>query len=377
MNKEVEFKAQKNNVISDEQVKKISDHLEKFNSDKEIYKEIEENENTESELEVLEGSENLGLDSAINSEFTEEDMRNLGLDEETIESLKDVDVCPEDLAKTEIKDNDYLDAFKEYDIPDNEAMVLLELIQKFRMNDTTIKYYDELPPSVKRMADATRMSCPYKMSKESSATFLIKNFINDAAFARVVDDYTNDMATLMNEMHLDFQNIIHESLDDMMKNIDKIKESNPEQAEKLEKLQNTYKDAISFNKQLEYLDGGISLKKLNKWANRFRDECFYFNKKVSSDANKASGIKFVDIGTLVPTIKNALNGFTELEIQRFIIVFIRSTINMDMNDINNTYYVYSAISSIDSFRFNSTFDTELGKELFENIAKVIRKINSL
>ena len=110
---------------------------------------------------------------------------------------------------------------------------------------------------------------------------------------------------------------------------------------------------------------------------RFDDNCFYFNRKVNSDANRERGIKFADIRTLIPTIKKARDGFTEKQIKEFIIVFLKSIEKMDLTDTANLFYIYGVVSAIDSFRFNTDFDTELGKTLFGNITKVIQKIISL
>lgn len=370
MNNEKENK----DTLTDNQVINIYDHLDKVNShsNKELLElDGEENNNDIPDQELI-------TDDTITpgiTNFGEAEMREMGLDEDVINDLKDVEVEPEDI-DVDPEKNDYIEAIANYtDLSEQDTVTLLNIIMDYNNNNDG-KYYDRLPLKVKELADGIRMSSPTKMPKDSSAKFILSNLVRDAQFGKLMDDYSHDMANVMNDMHGEFQAIIKESFDDLFSNIEKIKEANPDQAETLDRFYNSFTEATTFNKQLDYLDG-LSKKKLKKWTTRFNDQCFYFNKKVNSDANKERGIKFADIRTLVPTIKKALNGFTDNQIKEFIVVFIKSIEKMDMEDVPNLFYIYGVTSAIDSFRFNKDFDTDLGKTLFGNITKVIQKINSL
>lgn len=364
-----------NDKLTDEQVIQIGEYLDKANthSNKELLELDGEpnNQDIPDEELVTDSSLNPGL-----QEFDENTMREMGLDEDTINDLKDVEVPPEEI-NVNPERKDYIEAMANYiDITEEDTIKLLNVITDYN-NNPDGKYYDRLPLKAKELADGIRMSAPTKMSRDSSARFILSNLVRDAQFGKLMDDYTNDMANVMNDMHSEFQAIIQESFDDLFSNIEKIKEANPDQAETLDRFYTSFKEATTFNKQLEYLDGGLTKKKLSKWTTRFNDQCFYFNKKVNSDTNKERGIKFADIRTLVPTIKKALNGFTDNQIKEFIVVFIKSVEKMDMEDVPNLFYIYGVVSAIDSFRFNNDFDTDLAKTLFGNITKVIQKINSL
>jgi hypothetical protein len=313
-------------------------------------------------------------------EFTEEDMREMGLSEDTIEDLKDVTVYKDDVPEVKLTKEDYVEAASNYmDLSNNDAMQLLDILVEYK-RDPEGKYYDRLPKKVQDFADGIRLSSTsanMKMTKNSAARFVLSNITRDAEFGKVVDDYSNEMSGIMNDMHGEFQAIVQESFDDLFSNIEKIKDDNPEQAEVLQKFYDAFKNATTFELQLKWLDGGVTKKKINKWLTRYDNECFYFNRKVNSDVNKERGIKFSDIQTLVPTIKRARDGFTEIQIKQFIIVFLKSIEKMDLTDLTNLFYIYGVISAIDSFKYNNTFDSELGETLFGNITKVIQKIISL
>ena len=366
------------NILTNDQVSTIYNKLEEVdsNSNKEFLElDGEENNNDIPDEDII-------TDSSIFAgveEFTEDKMREMGLDEETINDLKDVEVDPKEIENVEVSNKDYLEAAATYfELTEDDAKILLNILFKYK-NNPQGKYYDELPEKIKQFADGIRANSPaeMKMTKNSSARFILSNITRDAQFGKLMDDYTNDMANVMNEMHGEFQAIIQESFDDLFSNIEKIKESNPEQAETLDKFYNSFKSATTFELQLEFIDRGVTKKKISKWMTRFDDNCFYFNRKVNSDANRERGIKFADIRTLIPTIKKARDGFTEKQIKEFIIVFLKSIEKMDLTDTANLFYIYGVVSAIDSFRFNTDFDTELGKTLFGNITKVIQKIISL
>lgn len=366
------------NILTNDQVSTIYNKLEEVdsNSNKEFLElDGEENNNDIPDEDII-------TDSSIFAgveEFTEDKMREMGLDEETINDLKDVEVDPKEIENVEVSNKDYLEAAATYfELTEDDAKILLNILFKYK-NNPQGKYYDELPEKIKQFADGIRANSPaeMKMTKNSSARFILSNITRDAQFGKLMDDYTNDMANVMNEMHGEFQAIIQESFDDLFSNIEKIKESNPEQAETLDKFYNSFKSATTFELQLDFIDRGVNKKKISKWMTRFDDNCFYFNRKVNSDANRERGIKFADIRTLIPTIKKARDGFTEKQIKEFIIVFLKSIEKMDLTDTANLFYIYGVVSAIDSFRFNTDFDTELGKTLFGNITKVIQKIISL
>lgn len=374
-------------ALTEEQVHDIYNKLDNMdtNSNKELLQLEGKPDNSDIHDQELVGDTNIvGV-----SDISEEDMRKMGLDEETINDLKDVKVDTNEINNVKVNSDDYLGVISDYmDISTNDAMILIGVLTEYRNNPNANNYFDKLPDKVKEFVNNIRINLKIEVdnpsksnnaiSKEKATKFVLDNIINDTTFGKVMDDYTVEMSGVMNDMHGEFQAIIQESFDDLFSNIEKLKDSHPEQAETLQKFYDSFKDASTFNRQLKFIeDGHLTKKKINKWLTRFDNDCFYFNKKVNSDVNNSRGIKFVKVESLVPTIKHALDGFTEKQIKQFIIVFIRSLYKMDMDDIANLFYIYGVISAIDSFRYNTNFDTDLGKTLFGNITKVIQKIISL
>ena len=362
--------------LSDEDIKKISDTLEEAGAATSKRDLLElEGEPNNSDINDMEELNEDSIQPGF-TEIDEEALKELGLDNETIEEIKN---NPDAMNFDDVEPSkeNYLNAISSYiGLTDEDSMKLIEVIGEYRRNPKG-KYYDMLPESAKKSVKDLKINIGRGATNDSVTRFLLNNFINDAQFEALLVGYQKDMSDVMSEMHNEFKSIVQESFDDLFSNIDKIKETNPDQAENLDKFYKSFKSATTFERQLNYIDNGLTRKKLNKWYNRFDDDAFYFNKRINTDANINRGIRFSDIRGCIPTIHRALDGFTERQIKEFILVFIRSIINDDFEDINTLFYIYGVISSIDSFKYSNDFDSDLGKELFGNIKKVIQKLNKL
>ena len=347
--------------LSDEEIKKISDTLEEAGaaSSKRDLLELEGEPNN-SDINDMEELDEDSIQPGF-TEVDEETLKELGLDDETIEEIKN---NPDTMNFDDVEPSKehYLSAISSYiGLTDEDSMKLIEVIGEYRRNPKG-KYYDMLPETAKKNVKDLRTNIGRGATNDSVTRLLLNNFINDAQFEALLDGYQKDMSDVMSEMHNEFQGIIQESFDDLFSNIDKIKETNPEQAENLDRFYKSFKSATTFERQLNYINNGLTRKKLNKWYNRFDDDAFYFNKRINTDANINRGIRFSDIRECIPTIRRALDGFTERQIKEFILIFIRSIINDDFEDINTLFYIYGVISSINSFKYSHDFDSDLGKE---------------
>ena len=361
----------KKDTLTDQQVIDIYNHLDK--ADTHSNKELLESDDLDID-DIPDQTTDDALVKGVADEFTEKQMKELGLDDETIESLKDVEIDESSIKDVKPSSEDYLEAIANYvDISTEDSEQLLNILIDFD-KDPNGKYYDRLPTKIKSFCDGIRMNAPEKMSKNSSATFILTQFTHDAQFGKLMDDYTKDMANLTNEMHKEFRSIIQESFDDLFENIEKIKDNNPEHAEILQRFYDAFKGATTFQKQLDYLDGPINKKKLNKWLDRFDNECFYFNKKVN-----ATEIKLPNIENAYPIIKKALPGFTELQIKEFIITICKASYDLDVNKIEDLAYIYRAVENIFAFRVIDMvdFNSDFAKQVFGNVSVVIKKIINL
>lgn len=354
--------------LTEDQITKIYDKLEEENKIKEalIKAEKETEESNYTEVSELQG------EAIINPICTSDQLKEMGLDDDTIEFLKDVKIGDKSLCIDEAEDN-YKEVFEEYDISDEDGIKLLDAINKYK--NTEEVDYDTLPQKIKIIVDGLRITGEGKISKNAATKVLLDSFINDAKFSKAVDSYNKEMNDLLLETDKVFGQLFKSSIDELYSDdyIDKLKEENPEQADQIQNIKNNFTKSREFKEQLDYLDH-VSDKKLNKFLNRYGSECGYFNTKFN---NNKYGIRVPKIEELYPIIKRARAGFTESQIKKFIIVIIKSCYKLDQNNINDLSYVYKMISNIYVYQYATVFDDDNTKELFENISNVIRKIINL
>lgn len=351
------------NTLTQEQVKTVYETLDKVedtdkltDANKEPYLDNE----TKIEYNAVGAPQPIG----------EEVLYNMGLDDDTIESLKDIKVDPIDPKSIQISDKELIEVFSPYGISDTDTVKLIDIITKYRNNEE-FDMYEALPENLKVMVESMRYTDSGKVSKKTAAKFVIDSFINDAKIGTVLDEYSKELNETMAGMNKDFQYIVQDSIQDVYDKIDNIRETDPEQAAKIEMLYSAFKDSSTFERQLSYLNT-VTAKKLNKFTSRFESECIYFNTKAN-----AGEIKVPKLESLLPIIKRALNGFTEIQIKKFLVVISKSIYDLDMHKVEDIAYVYRMIANISSFEFNTEFDSEYAKELFGNIIKVIQKIIAL
>ena len=261
------------------------------------------------------------------------------------------------------------EAFAEYDVTDDEATKLIELIGKYKNNDK-INYYDELPDKFKVLADGLRANAGADVSKNNAAKFLLSTFINDAKMAQAIEEYNTEMGNLFNESNTEFSAIMKGSIDEIFSHIDDIRSEDPEKAKKIEGIKKSFEDAPKFDIQLEFINS-LTKKKLDKFYTRYESACFYFNKRFNND------IKVPNIKRIVNVISRALPKYTTEQIEKFTLVLIRSCYTLDPDNIVDMSYVYRMVSNILAYEFTDDYTTDDAVELFNNISKCIDAIIEL
>ena len=261
----------------------------------------------------------------------------------------------------------YKEVFSEYDLTNEEVEHLINLSIRFRDNKEG-KYYDELPNQFKKLADDFVLSDPSpknKITKDAAARFLLENWISDAKFNTIMDEYQQEMNKTIIEMNSEYNQILTDAFDESFKRIDEIKTEDPALAETLIKVKHAFDSATSFDIQKEFIKN-TNPKKIDKWTSRFNDEVFYFNKKVNT-----TDVKIPDIAELVPIIDNATHHELDIEkIKKFIVVIVRSTMKMNVSERKEDLaYIYRMISTIFHYRYIDLDDD--GKAIFDNISSVV------
>ena len=273
---------------------------------------------------------------------------------------------------------DYLEVMKEYDLTDEEAVSLYNVIRLYKDGNKQ-GLYDRLPQRLKSIADGIVCNFPMaapkvkRITKDSAAEFIIESMINDAKINNVFDEYDRDMRNLTNDMDKDFSAIMAEAMNESFENIEKIKETDPVVAARIQAVKDAFAKAEGFDLQLEWLDH-ISAKKFNKIASRARNEFLYFNKRVNT-----TSIKVPDITEIPGVIRIVMPEVSEELALKFTLVLVESLIKLPVDDkenLPNLAYIYKLIDNIYKYKFIS-YVGEVPEAFFGKVKEVISKIDTL
>lgn len=340
-------------VLTDEQVEHVYDKL--------------------SEVDKA-STENLAAaeEETESSNYTSEDNNVI----EAAEGIPGVDVIPSNIAESiEENETDIKDVLDAYDLDDESMIQMLKVIDEYKAGNQK-SLYSRLPKKMQDMVNGIILTethgniNPKELPsyRNGIAKMLIDDFINDAKISAAVDDFNAEMASTINEMNTEYDNMVGDAIDSVFNRIEEIRAENPEQAERIESVKNAFDAATTFEKQLEFAKR-TSVNKFNKFLTRYKDDVYYFNKKVN---NNTAGVKVFNIEEIVPIIKLALPQYTEEDIKKFVICICRTVSNTD--ELAEISYQYRMISSIYKYKFTPI--DEKGEIIFGNISKVIDAILS-
>jgi len=306
------------------------------------------------------------------SNYTSEDNNEI----EVSEIIPGVDAIPANIAESIQEDeNDVKGVLDAYDLDEETTMSMIKLIDEYKAGNQS-SLYSRLPKKMQEMVNGILLTetggnvNPKQITamRNTIAKMLVDDFISDAKISAAVDDFNTEMSSAINEMNTEYDSMLGDAIDNVFNKIEEIRAENPEQAERIESVKGAFDDASTFEKQLEFAKR-TSPNKFNKFLARFKDDVYYFNKRVN---NNAFGVKVSDIEEIVPVIKAALPQYTEEDIKKFIICICRTI--QDIDSLAGIAYEYRMVSSIYKYKF-VTID-EKGEVIFENISKVIDAILS-
>lgn len=271
-------------------------------------------------------------------------------------------------------EKNYTEVFSDYGVSSEETKTLFALIAKFK-SGVDMNYYEPLPKAFKDIADGIRAmglkTNSGAITKNQSAKILLAEVVRDAQVNKAFDDFNAEMQSTVNEMNSEYNKIFSDAFEDVFNRIDEIEASDPEQAAKIKEVKTAFEDAINLTRLKEFI-ASVSPKKLTKWTTRYKDEVNYFNTKVN-----VTEVKIPDIGELAAIIY-FMNTDLDLEdIKKFIVAICRSAYTMDVkNNIGDLAYLYRLVNTIYSYKFVNNPDDDNISLLFKNVAEVIRDISA-
>lgn len=315
---------------------------------------------------------NAAMEETENSNYTSEDNNEIDIDE----MIPGVNVTPESIIENiHETEKDIKDALDPYNFDDETAVALIKVIDEYRSGKHT-SLYSRLPKTIQDMVDNLLMAetngkINFKdimPNRNRIAKMLLDSFINDAKMSAAIEEYDSEMTATINQMNEEYDTIVSDAIDNVFNKIDEIRESNPDQANRIESVKKAFDEATTFERQLNFAIN-TTAKKFDKYLTRFKDNVYYFNKRVN---NNTFGVKVNNVEELIPIIKLGLPQYSEDDIKKFIICICNTLKNVD--DINEIAYQYRMIGSIYKYKFTSI--DEKGETIFSNISKVIESILS-
>ena len=326
-----------------------------------IYRKLTE---VDTDAEVLKAAQ----DAAENSEYSEITEQDIDPDEYDPNHI--ITVTPREvLANAFI--NMKLAAKQE------DAEVLVDLVLEYA-KDENIKVYDRLPEYTKHKVDVVSRNAIKRnnknkraLSKEYVAKYFFDSFIADTAYKSTMDQINEETKKNMEEMSEDLAKTFNDTFGDMFSKIDEIRETDPEQADRIQKVKDAFDRSLNFsNSLIEFLHSDKP-RNARRYARDYASEVYQFNKLVNTTA-----VKVPDIDALLDIISLNIPTLSKDRIKEFLVLFSRSVINLDFNEIENISYVYKMVDNIYKRKFiNPAVEDEDFKKICSEIIKVCDEIS--
>ena len=260
-------------------------------------------------------------------------------------------------------------------ITEAEAEDFLNLLIEYQKCEGKMKVYDRLPASMKKKVDAgvkeLLMSGTKGANKELVAKYVIDGITSEVLFSSIFDDINKEIHAETRKLDEELSAITASAYEELNNKLEELRETDPEKAKKIEKLQAAIERSKSFDTQLEYLKND-TLKNIKRYPLRYNDEVYQFNKIVNT-----TDIKIPNVDELYEVIKLRLPNYTKDQIRSFIVLLCRSTKDLDLSELDNLAYVFKLIDSIYRFKFiTAAYEDENSERIFNGISEVISQIEN-
>lgn len=381
----------KQNILSDENMNKVFETAE---------------ENTPEEVEKMREAVSKPIPEELNAvDGVAEEIRNVRLDDDmedliagriTEQQFLDSDTNLFDIAngaKAELSDEKIeahlrKNAEDNFDMSDEEIIQLLSAVSKYR-HEEKCNFYNELPPTIQKMVDqliASNGMPPIQM-RNNVAKFLLQEFVGQAELDNIFVDFETSLNEALKIPSLG--DLYSEHTREIMEVkipeiIEKIKNTEPKNAELLQGIKDRFEMSYSLSIMKEHFESNARTRKLMRrdWK-KYENFCGEYNLR-----NHRSQFKMPDCKGIINAldkvfIKDAAfdkesriykMGITEMDIDKFIVLFCRVPITMDPNNILDAAYMYYALRNILSLGMTNENRTPFAAELINNICDIIEFI---
>lgn len=283
-------------------------------------------------------------------------------------------------------------------LTEDEAVSFGEAVLRYRAGED-FNYYGALPNKLKLMVDqlAASVQLP-KTQRNHIVAQLFDEFINDHELEDIFVDFDKSIKQAMQlpsaeDMYLEnMRDVMTNKLQEMA---DTIRAEDSEKADTLIKIKNAYIESTTFERLIKaYNESGRVRKAVRRdvdKVNRYLDEYNFRNNKTifkMSDANvmmlALKKVLIEDKRMLIFVESEEENveqdytdlDITEQDIAKFLILFCKTSENLDPHNIVDAAYMYYGMKNIIMLMHTEETKTAFAGELISNIVNVIKLIRN-
>lgn len=270
-------------------------------------------------------------------------------------------------------------ASEEYELPDIEGMGLMKTIMRVR-NGEKFEIYKSLPENIqaevdKLLKEAGRPLTP--VTKEEAAKFIIDGMISDINLEKEFIDFQEALNKELNipEITEFYSEAIKAQMEEELLSIaDSLQETEPEKAESLRRVSQSYTDSYTYARILDGLENNAKIRtRITKDFDRYKRFCEDINRKM-----KDSTFIIKDSFLMVEVLAGKLDPkYTERDIANFVIAFAKTCDRLSADRIEDCAYIYYTIRNITDLAFIEQAGTEFSKQIINNIETTIDKIKEV
>lgn len=384
--------------LTNEDIEKIVEVAEKVNENndldmRKIKEEVQINPEAELEADVI--------THPINQEPNTAFVTGLTVSEKSILDIK------EDGASTEEESPITYEALKkaseESDLSEEEIYTLLNVIESYK-KDKSINVYPLLPATLQKTVREIAMSNGMPAFRYGEiAKYILEEFISNAGFEQAFVDIQKSLDEALNipsvvDMYSEhMRDVMEVKIPEMA---EKIKDEDPEKAELLLKIKESFTNAYTFSFAKEEYEKNSRVRKTIRRCNdrELKLSIRNFNarnkdtKFIMNDANELPTVLVDILNTQPNNVKNACKAehkeiperykkildmnLTPEDVVKFSILLFNTCTYLNANSIVEASYMYYMLKNIITLKHTNEAKTEFAAELINNICDTISFIRN-
>jgi len=240
--------------------------------------------------------------------------------------------------------------------------------------DKNYDYQNAIPKKYRYLIANTAATLNIK--PKQAARFIIDQIASDAEISSAVDTFKNEMNSVVAESNAELMKLVGKNENDLIAEMDAIKEAHPEKANDIDLMKNALLDAKTFDKEIDWYSSSsknVSLHKrvckhdnsevtaFNKLINRSSIKCKSFEECVSAISMRSS----YDLDAIIKTMLIVVAHFRYFKVEENIEA-------MSIENLAELYYINALLNNICNMRYEMIL-SEDSQKLLNSIEAIIPK----